>query len=156
MLGGCKWRWRIPCGYYLASTGRRWKCDGPWRLGKSGPLRFLLPTLAGVAKRLYVGLLASQVRALRLFGRCEGPLLAPQSHAAESLIEGVPTAPPGQVAIVPVSLTFIGMRDLLDAGELYAVDANQYRLYAALRVPSLADATGNVYYVLHPETLLGE
>ena len=56
---------------------------------------------------------------------------------------------------MPISpLIFVGVRDLLDAGQLHAVDANQYRLYAVLQEPSPGDASGNVYYLLHPETYL--
>ena len=86
-------------------------------------------------------------------GRCYWPLKATASAAAHSLVAAYPGVPPTQLVLVPLSLT--GLRDLLDTGALYVVDAAQYRLYAPLQMPSPADSAGNAYYVLHPETSVG-
>ena len=110
----------------------------------------MVRTLPGVAKRLFVGMSVSQLRLLRLYGRVEPPLgrrgayywplKTTAAAATASVIEALPAVPPSQLVVLPVSLTFIGLRDLLGGGELYACDSEQYRLYSSLQVPSPADA----------------
>lgn len=117
-----------------------------------------------MAKRLYVGLLATQLQLLRRYGRCEAPpgrtgahywpMKDTQAAAAASVATAFPTVAPQQVALLPVSLTHVGLRDLLDMGELWVVDEHQYRLYGPLRDPGPQDAAGHSLYVLHPETYL--
>eukprot|EP00435_Cladocopium_sp_Y103_P029841 s119_g7.t1 len=53
------------------------------------------------------------------------------------------------VVLVPVSITFVGLKEMLETGYLYPCDGEQWRLYAPLRTPPPRNAAGHEYYVLH-------
>ena len=84
--------------------------------------------LAGVAKKLYVGLATTQLDLLRGRGQCEAPQTRYAQHywnltdrpeaAARATATAFSGLRPQEVAILPFSLTFLGLRDLVDAGSL--------------------------------------
>lgn len=113
----------------------------------------------GAALKLFVGLSAQQNDQLERMGQLEAPrgrrgeYYWPLKATAEGSLESGAQQLEGQsardIVLRPISVTFIGMRDMLQNGTLYACDGQQWRLYAPLRDWAPRDAAGNVYYVVH-------
>ena len=117
----------------------------------------------GTAVRVFVGLTQSQNHRLEQMGQVESPqgrrgefYWPLKTDAAGALQSGATAAgcTVRDIVLRPVSITFVGLRDMISNGSLYAVDGQQWRLYAPLRIPSARDVAGNLYYVIHePYTL---
>ena len=88
------------------------------------------------------------------YGQHYSTLAVGPEAAASATTSASPGVLSQDVAIVPVSLTFVGLRDLVDAGSLDVVDQQQYHLFGALQSNPPADRDGNAYYFVHPEFYL--
>lgn len=119
----------------------------------------------GAALRLFVGLTHVQNQQLSTMGQVEAPrgrrgeFYWPLKSNAETSLASTsqrmePAAAVTDVILRPISVTFVGLRDMLISGYLYACDGEQWRLYAPLRIPAPRDEAGNAYYEVHePYTL---
>ena len=139
----------------------------PAALGDQVPVGAAHPQLAdghlvghgGAALRVFVGLTQMQNDRLEHMGQVEcprgrrGQFYWPlKSNAVASLESAAGLSEVGSVddiVLRPVSVTFVGLRDLISCGRLYAADGAQWRLYAPLSIPSPRDEAGNVYYEIH-------
>jgi|OrbCmetagenome_4_1107370.scaffolds.fasta_scaffold96368_1 hypothetical protein len=116
----------------------------------------------GVALRLFVALTGGQSTRLDNMGQVEAPLGRRGRHdyywplktdpemAVRSAADAfVPALDPRALVLRPVSVTYVGLREMTVNGALYSVDAEQLRLYAPLRMPAPRDDDGNVFYEVH-------
>ena len=58
------------------------------------------------------------------------------------------------VVLRPVSITYVGLREMLSNGSLYACDGAQWRLYGPLRMPPPRDENGFEFYEIHAAYVL--
>jgi len=58
------------------------------------------------------------------------------------------------VVLRPLTVTYVGLREMLQNGTLYACDGEQWRLYAPLRIPAPRDEAGNAFYEVHQAYVL--
>lgn len=119
----------------------------------------------GAALRVFVGLSHAQNQQLEQMGQLEAPrgrrgeYYWPLKTSAENALESGANRESGSgevrdVVLRPVSITYVGLREMLSNGTLYACDGAQWRLYAPLRVPAPRDEVGSSFYEVHaPYTL---
>ena len=115
----------------------------------------------GAALRVFVGLSLQQNHQLEQMGQLEAPRgrrneyywplktdgqAAMESAAARE--DGSGTG--GQVVLRPISVTYVGFKEMVCNGTLYSCDGMQFRLYAPLRMPGPRDAAGAFFYEVHP------
>ena len=114
----------------------------------------------GAALRLFVGLSQAQNQQLEQMGQLEAPkgrrgeFYWPLKKAAEAALEssanrGTGSGEVRDVVLRPVSVTYVGLREMLENGTLYACDGAQWRLYGPLRIPPPRDELGNTFYEVH-------
>ena len=116
----------------------------------------------GVALRVFVALTVSQNQQLDNMGQLEAPpgrrgrhdwywplKTDPQMAVRSAADSFVPALDPRTLVLRPVSVTYVGLREMTASGVLYSVDAQQFRLYAPLRSPAPRDDAGNIFYEVH-------
>ena len=136
-------------GSVLAATGVHPPLEGGNLLGHGG-----------CALRLFVGLTETQHHQLDHMGR-RNEFYWPLKVSAEAALRGgtqeeAPSpAALRAVRLRPVSVTFVGLRDMVANGTLYCCDSAQWRLYAPLRIPAPRDGAGEPYYFVHGAYTLG-
>ena len=116
----------------------------------------------GVALKLWVGLNRDQDLHLERMGQVECPqgrqgqwyfpLKTRAEAAVQSALDGHDGMAGRDVILRPISVTHVGLLRMLQSGHLYPVDADQWRLYAPLRVPAPRDDQGHPYYAVHGPT----
>eukprot|EP00435_Cladocopium_sp_Y103_P063922 s1725_g25.t1 len=87
--------------------------------------------------------------ALRRGGRYYWALKSTGQAAAASVVQTHRELATRDVVLRPVSVTYLGLLQLLGSGHLYCADAEQWRLFAPLRSPGSRSAAGDAHYEVH-------
>ena len=116
----------------------------------------------GAALRLYVALTQAQHVQLEQMGQVECPLGRQSEyywplkadadaavHAAVNQAEVPEATLLRSYVIRPVSVTYVGLKEMTSNGTLASCDAAHWRLYAPLRTPPPRDFAGRPYYMVH-------
>lgn len=119
----------------------------------------------GAALKVFVGLSVQQNQQLEHMGQLEAPrgrrgeFYWPLKSQAETALESGANRASGSgrvqdVVLRPLTVTYVGLREMLQNGTLYACDGEQWRLYAPLRIPAPRDEAGNAFYEVHQAYVL--
>ena len=119
----------------------------------------------GAALRVFVGLSQAQHAQLENMGQLKAPrgrrgeFYWPLKTTAEMALvsganRGSGSGEVSDVVLRPVSITYVGLREMLSNGSLYACDGAQWRLYGPLRMPPPRDENGFEFYEIHAAYVL--
>eukprot|EP00435_Cladocopium_sp_Y103_P064338 s1725_g26.t1 len=118
----------------------------------------------GAALRVYIGMTPLQAEQFVTSGQVEAPLGRGSTYywamkttaeaAAQSVTRTHARLAIPDVVVAPVTVTFVGLLEMVRSGHLYCVDSTQWRLYAPLRVTGPRGQDDVLYYEVHPSVQL--
>eukprot|EP00435_Cladocopium_sp_Y103_P054283 s1274_g17.t1 len=128
-------------------VARRGRGRGPWPAGVCSMAEQLGGAGALAAQRLDMH---GQLEAPRGKGRWwYWPSKRQAAAAAYSAMAAHDGLQLQQVVLRPVSITYVGLKVLVEGGQLACCDEGQWRLHAALQIPGPRDESGALLYQIH-------